>query len=198
MPVLHRVPKKVRIFISRSNTIAYRGISPGDSELNDQFAEVSSQKQDSGIAPGIQGTVPLPRGFAADDRRISDDSDNGLPMEGEARQLLDAQIRHEEDLGGKEEDIEIKRAAEQNPSVPGPHFTNSVAAERPNEQNTGAALRESPGAEILEEDMETNASERRRLRQEKLSQRLMEVFGFEEREEVLAEMRCWLLRSVSK
>jgi sterol 3beta-glucosyltransferase len=51
---------------------------------------------------------------------------------------------------------------------------------------------------LIEERMDINPTEKQRVRREKLAERLMEVFGLEKREEVLEEMRCWLLRSVSE
>jgi sterol 3beta-glucosyltransferase len=66
--------------------------------------------------------------------------------------------------------------------------------------NTAAALQEAEhGQQVEVEDrMQQNQGEKQRLRREQLSQRLQEVFGLDEKEEVLEEMRCWLLRSVSE
>ena len=65
--------------------------------------------------------------------------------------------------------------------------------------NTSAALREESGEnEIVEDQMMENPSEKKRLRRENLAEKLQSVFGLAEREEVVDEMRCWLLRSISE
>lgn len=42
------------------------------------------------------------------------------------------------------------------------------------------------------------AAERKAARRERLSERMMEVFGLEEKEEVKEEFACWLLKDVSE
>ena len=185
-------------FPFRANTIARKARSPGQAELNYQFAEALRIRRESEESDGSLGTVPMPRGFDFDNRRISEDSDGGLSVGGETRELMDAQIHREEDIGEEEEDEEIVRAAEQDRESSSVQLGPQISGDRPDEGNTGAALRESPQVELVEDRLRENATERKRLRKEKLSERLMEVFGLEEREEVLEEMRCWLLRSVSK
>ncbi|WVR05782.1 hypothetical protein IAU60_002807 [Kwoniella sp. DSM 27419] len=121
----------------------------------------------------------------------------------EAREMLNKQISREEDIGEDEEQAEILRAAEKTPNKT-PLELEPIISEH-NEQgidtgdlNADAALREADDSEeeIVEERAQPNESERRRLRREKLAERLQDVFGLEEREEVLEEMKCWLLRSV--
>jgi sterol 3beta-glucosyltransferase len=111
--------------------------------------------------------------------------------------MIDRRIAAEEDTGEKEEDQEILRTRPEALNL-APDVGGKKA--KPSDANLDAALREGLEGEeeLVEERMELNPAERQRVRKEKLSERLMEVFGLEEREEVLEEMRCWLLRSVSE
>jgi sterol 3beta-glucosyltransferase len=68
-----------------------------------------------------------------------------------------------------------------------------------------ADLPTSPRTQPLEEHAddseaaeEARAAEAKRRRSARLATRLQEVFGLEEEEEVLEELPCWLLRSVSE
>jgi len=186
-------------FPFRANTIARRARSPGQSELNYQFAEALRRRQASEANGGAPGKVPMPRGFDVDRRRSSNGSDGGLSIGGGARKLVDEQIHREEDIGEEEEEEEMERAAEEDREASNVQLAPPIDEDLPNQGNVGASLREGPQEEILEDHMEDeNATERKRVRKEKLSERLMEVFGLEEREEVIDEMRCWLLRSVSE
>jgi sterol 3beta-glucosyltransferase len=121
----------------------------------------------------------------------------------EAQRLVDSQIGEEERIGRVEEQLEIFRAASQTdpnnidlaPAIP---YAAPIG-----QDNTGAALREAGEGdqgtmEAVEERMGLNADEKKRIRKEKLAERLMSVFGLEQHEEVIEEMKCWLLRSVSK
>lgn len=185
-------------FPFRANAIARKARSPGQSELNYQFAEALRLQQQSGKQQSSSGVVPMPRGFDPEIRRNSDDSDSSLSVGGDARRMMDEQIHREEDIGEEEEEGEIARAAEQDSQGSGIQLAPPIGGDLPDDNNTAAALRESPEDDFIEDRLEGNATERKRVRKEKLSDRLMEVFGLEEREEVLEEMRCWLLRSVSE
>lgn len=143
-----------------------------------------------------------------DSRRTSADSNAselslGLPLGGDAQRLMQDRIAKEESQGEQEEEQEMVRAAEEEEGVSAVEDVERVISSRhggaPSDMNADAALREGDSTEeLVEEGMQTNAAEKRRLRKELLSERLREVFGLDEKEEVLEEMRCWLLRSVSK
>ena len=84
-----------------------------------------------------------------------------------------------------------------NPAKKSP--SNLARIQSPTRGNVDAALREPDASEeAIFEPVEITAEERRVLRRDKLSAKLQEVFGLQEREEVLDELRCWLLRSVSE
>jgi sterol 3beta-glucosyltransferase len=113
-----------------------------------------------------------------------------------ARELMSNRISKEEDQGQQEEAEEISKASR-------PSADLATLAEMPSREsgvdNTSAALREESGEnEIVEDQMMENPSEKKRLRREKLAEKLQDVFGLAEREEVVDEMRCWLLRSISE
>lgn len=184
-------------FPFRANAIARKARSPGQSELNYQFTDGLRERQASESGEGILGAVPMPRGFDPS-RRSSEESDGGLSVGGNTRRMMYDQIHREEDIGDAEEEDEMERAADQDSISSGLHLATPISEDLPNEENTAAALREAPDDELLEDGMQENRTERMRVRREKLSERLMEVFGLEEKEEVLEEMRCWLLRSVSE
>ncbi|KAK8865790.1 hypothetical protein IAR55_000937 [Kwoniella newhampshirensis] len=188
-------------FPFRQNTIARRARRPNENELAYQYAQ-AQRRQASVDAGGTEadsdGDVPFPKGFAGDKRRASGSS-IGSSFNGDTRAMIDEQISHEEELGEKEEQEEILRAAGDEPLSKVPIDLAPVVSGQEEQagMNTAAALREGEsGEEEIEEELRPNESERRRVRKEKLAERLMEVFGLDEREEVLEEMRCWLLRSV--
>jgi sterol 3beta-glucosyltransferase len=104
-------------------------------------------------------------------------------------------ISKEENRGQQEEAEEISRASAGNDL----ETVSEVPTREARTDNTSAALREgSDEDEIVEDQMMENPSEKKRLRREKLAEKLQHVFGLAEREEVIDEMRCWLLRSISK
>ncbi len=183
-------------FPFRAYTIARKARSPGQSELNYQFADAVRQRQESESSEGSLGGVPMPRGFDLKPRRSGAESDGGFPAE--TRKLVDEQIHREEDIGEKEEEGEIELAARQDGAVTDVQLAPPIGEDKPDQRNVGAALREDPEDDVVEDRLEENRSERKRVRREKLSERLKQVFDLEEQEEVLEEMRCWLLRSVSE
>lgn len=107
-------------------------------------------------------------------------------------------IQREQSQGQEEEAKEIVRTSPHaNKSELGPELASGQGVSP--EENVSAALREGSGEdELVEDRMLDNPSEKKRVRREQLAERLQEVFGLAEREDVLDEMRCWLLRSVSK
>jgi sterol 3beta-glucosyltransferase len=139
----------------------------------------------------------------SEERRSSVDtveSTGGVPADGPARKLMQERISKEENLAGEEEAKEMDRVSDL-PTTQSTGLAPASSAEkqRPSDDNAPAALREGSGEdEVIEDQMMVNPSEKKRLRREQLAERLQEVFGLEEREDVLDEMRCWLLRSVSK
>jgi sterol 3beta-glucosyltransferase len=128
--------------------------------------------------PAIVAEVVPP----SEERRASVASSTGSDgsMPPGARSALNDQIIKEEDQAGKEESAEIAQAAGLPPSA----GQNLDLEETPSDLNDRMSMGKS--------------GERQRMRKEKLGEKLMQVFGLAEREEVLEEMRCWLLRSVSK
>ena len=184
-------------FPFRANTIARKARSPGQTELNYQFAEgLRLQQEQRDQVNGIMGSVPLPKTADVASRRSSGQSDSSLPIG--TRKAVDQQIHKEEDIGGVEEVEEIERAAEQDAGVSGIQLAPVVGDELPSEDNARAALREAPGDLPTGHVTKGPAVNKKGLRRDQLAKRLQEVFGLQEREEVLEEMRCWLLRSVSK
>ncbi|WRT64019.1 uncharacterized protein IL334_000946 [Kwoniella shivajii] len=151
-----------------------------------QTSEDTSRRSDS------------PQRYIDDNRRLSDPVSEGS-IGGDARVFLNEQISHEEQIGEQEEKDEIVRAAEQSPEK-APINLAPIVGQHEDQQdlNTDAALREpeTRTEQAVEEGIQSNEGERRRVRKEKLAERLMDVFGLEENEDVLEEMRCWLLRSV--
>lgn len=171
-------------FPFRQNTIARRAQTPGANELEYQLpavAELRAADQES------------------DSRRSSIDSDAGssTSLPPQARLALNEQISREEEIAEGEEKEEMTKVAESPSDLS--LTANPPLEEVPSDQNTAAALHEEEGeGEIVEDRMAPVAGERQRVRREKLGEKLMQVFGLQEREEVLDEMRCWLLRSVSE
>lgn len=179
-------------FPFRENTIARRARSPGINELNYQFAQGRRR-----AASDLGDNVPSIAGLrvAGDERPPSEGSVGSIGPE--ERRLVEERVAAEEDIAHDEEREEIQRfhpdALDLGPVIEG-------QGDRLSEANVQAALREGEEGqeELIEERMDINPAEKQRVRREKLAERLMEVFGLEKREEVLEEMRCWLLRSVSK
>nr|XP_019049094.1 sterol 3-beta-glucosyltransferase [Kwoniella bestiolae CBS 10118]OCF28024.1 sterol 3-beta-glucosyltransferase [Kwoniella bestiolae CBS 10118] len=188
-------------FPFRDNTIARKARRPNETELAYQYAESEARRQslevsDSNVSS--ESSSPFPPDSAYTSRRPSDPSSETSSIDGTARELLHEQISHEEELGEAEEREEIYRAAEASPVKAPLDLAPAISEHEQQELNTDAALRqaETKQEEVVEESIQPNESERRRVRKEKLAERLMDVFGLEEREDVLEEMRCWLLRSV--
>jgi sterol 3beta-glucosyltransferase len=146
-------------------------------------------------------------------RRSSDDSTRSIQsrnsLDPDMAAMLNERVTAEESTAKAEEGAEIARitssdederkrmeAQFQHMSVSGEEAADSDPAK----SNTDAALKEAEyGQQVEVEDrMQQNQGEKQMLRREQLSQRLQEVFGLDEKEEVLEEMRCWLLRSVSE
>lgn len=144
---------------------------------------------------------------------VSEDSLH-LPNDGPVEELMQDRIEKEQSLGEEEEKEEMMMAEHQQAGPLaalnlGREISATTAdpvvgsggegANAPSDRNALAALREpSDGDELAEGHVPPNASERRRMRRELLAEKLKVVFGLDEREEVLEEMRCWLLRSVSE
>lgn len=134
--------------------------------------------------------------LVADDgsRRGSEESDTSLDP-GAAR-FLNERVAVEEGAAQREVGQEIERTRREADE----HSDNEQRDMLDQHPQAAAALREArEGSEVEVEDrMPMNAGERQRLRRERLGQKLMDVFGLQEREEVVEEMKCWLLRSVSE
>ncbi|EIW72673.1 hypothetical protein TREMEDRAFT_41904 [Tremella mesenterica DSM 1558] len=185
-------------FPFRANTIARRARSPGLDELQYQFAKSGSsglQAHDNDVPD-----VPPPKGaFSRRQRQDGDQSSESSSLtDNSSRRLVARRIEKEEHLGAAEEHEEILRTLSDEESddsqedVAKKHTQGKLLRN----DNTEAALREDQDEEMLEERMSVNPGEKKRVRKERLAERLQEVFGLEEREEVLEELRCWLLRSV--
>lgn len=188
-------------FPFRANTIARRARTPGQKELSYQFAGMTtSEVREAERQSAEQGYFD---GDGSDSRRSSgetDESDGGVPVDSPARHLMADRISKEENMAGEEEAKEMDRVGH-SPMVNSTGLAPPIPElnQRPSDDNAPAALREgSSEDEVIEDQMMANPSEKKRLRREQLAERLQEVFGLEEREDVLDEMRCWLLRSVSE
>jgi sterol 3beta-glucosyltransferase len=133
---------------------------------------------------------------AADEEspRGSEESDTSLDPG--AAQFLNDRVAVEEGAAQREVGQEIERTRREADE----HSDEEQRELLEQDPQAAAALREAQeGSEIEVEDrMPMNAGERQRLRRERLGQKLRDVFGLQEMEEVMEEMRCWLLRSVSK
>ena len=184
-------------FPFRDNAIARRARSPGAAELQYQFATGSRPRP---AVPARADTLPataLPS-IAGDGIAAVDEED--------AQEVVNDRVAKEQEHGQIEEKEEIAKVTSHGQSLahPVPPEVMVEDAEAGDatlqEHNVGAALREGePGEEeVIDDRLEENPAEKKRLRREKLSERVMDVFGLEEREEVLEEMKCWLLRSVSE
>ena len=203
-------------FPFRQNTIARKAQSPGPSELEYQLRN----QQGAAVDPQFAALAEEGRRDSGESVRTVE-SDGGLPA-GHTREIMGERIEQEQMMAKDEEEAEMERVEEESPSASlmlGPTLGSAGAqsqsqslevgqsqvypARSPgvhsSEENVAAALREADGGEeVIEDQMEPNQQEKKRVRREKLGERLQEVFGLEEREEVLEEMRCWLLRSVSE
>jgi len=183
-----RANSKSLNFPFRANTVARKARSPAVTEIQYQLAKSSLNDAEAPTDTAEQGYFPTHQG---DIRRSSEDSESSIGQP--ARALMSDRISKEENKGQQEEAEEISRASAETDLA--------TVAEVPTRDgdNTSAALREgTEGEEIVEDQMMENPSEKRRLRREKLAEKLQDVFGLAEREEVVDEMRCWLLRSISE
>jgi len=193
-------------FPFRKNTVARKARSPGPSELAYQFAGRPAQTVPLEDIPPVVQEEPRPR-RASDDSTITSstvESEDGLPA-GVGRDVVAQQVEKEGQIAEQEEVAEIVRAEEEDTlpshgdSSLGGDLSTRSSRRTQQDENVGAALREgTPKDEVVEDRMAMNPQEKKRLRREMLAERLREVFGLDEREEVLEEMRCWLLRSVSE
>lgn len=186
-PPLSKQQQRRLKFPFRANTIARRAQSPGAMEIQYQLAQ----------AHGLSTTPALHQlGMAGDldSHRGSGESDTSLDPG--AQQFLNDRVTAEETQAQREVGQEIERT-EREAELHSDNESREILRADP---EAAAALREAQeGSEVEVEDrMQMNAGERQRLRKERLSQKLMDVFGLTEAEEVLEEMRCWLLRSVSE
>lgn len=176
-------------FPFRANTVARKARSPAATEIQYQLAKASLGESEAADATE-QGYFPTNKNL--DIRRSSEESESSIGQP--ARALMSDRIQKEESQGEREEAEEISRVSASGDLAP--------VAENPTrgaKDNTSAALREGSGEEeIVEDQMMENPSEKMRLRREKLAEKLQDVFGLAEKEEVVDEMRCWLLRSISK
>jgi sterol 3beta-glucosyltransferase len=179
-------PKSLK-FPFRANTVARKARSPGPTELQYQLAKTSLNDTDAATADS--GYFPDQEDLG--ERRSSGQSE--LSIGQPAREMMQDRIQKEEDIGVEEEAKEMSKVQRDLPTVA------EVPSRSAEDDNTSAALREGSGEdEVVEDRMMPNPSEKKRLRKEQLAEKLQEVFGLAEREEVIDEMRCWLLRSISK
>ena len=184
-------------FPFRQNTIARRAHAPGEGELAYQFAKRPTVPEEEG-SPEVPTVVEEAQ--ISDERRSSAGTDDGLPVGCEARQALERRLTAEAEIAEQETKEEIDQAVKDGEvSHPQPGVNVPSPMGKVSEANLDAALRQGDQHdEILDELMDPNPEQKRRMRMEKLAERLQEVFGLQEREPVLEEMRCWLLTSVSE
>lgn len=185
----------------RQNAIARRARRPGTTELDYQYAtpETSSRRTSAaGSEASSEGEVPLPKGFVSHPNLIIPSGEGEAAAHADLK-LINDRICKEQQIADVEEQAEILRSAEEQRMRLGKEFVRHKNRDSA-DLNVDAALREggSEGDDVIEEQMQTNEAEKRITRKERLAERLMEVFGLEEREQVLEEMKCWLLRSVSE
>lgn len=188
-------------FPFRANTIARRARTPGQKELAYQFAGMTTSEVREAERQSIeQGYFDQDQLSSRRSSGETEESTGGVPAEGPARELMQDRISKEEHMAGEEEAKEMDRVGDSPmsrsmglaPAIPDDN-------QRPSDDNAPAALREGSGEdEVVEDQMMPNPSEKKRRRREQLAERLQDVFGLEEKEDVLDEMRCWLLRSVSE
>lgn len=177
-------------FPFRANTVARRARSPGPTELQYQLAKTSLDE-----AEQTSRSAPVDQDYFDHEelghRRTSTESETSIGQP--ARAMMQDRIGKEQAIGEEEEAGEIARIA------PDLEPVLEMPGEAVAERNTSAALREGSGEEeVIEDQMMANPSEKKRLRRENLAEKLQDVFGLAEREEVIEEMRCWLLRSISE
>lgn len=203
LPDGHKHPNHPLHFPFRANAIARRARSPGLNEIQYQLGRKEQESQQQ--VPTIAEPAKPPRAAALQQRSPSNTSEEtDLSVDTEQKLLLNERTVKEEALAEAEEEEEMLRAASDRDAEAAQIQAQSplLHGELPevNDDNTDAALREptGPKEQAIEEGVPDHRGERQRVRREKLAERLMQVFGLEEREEVLEEYRCWLLRSVSK
>ncbi|WVQ71264.1 hypothetical protein IAR50_000790 [Cryptococcus sp. DSM 104548] len=201
LPTPYAHPSHSLHFPFRQNAIARKARRPGTTELDYQFADspprLSHERQES-IAGEVSsdGEVPLPKG-SRQSKRGSEDSSAGS-ITGEEAGILNARVAQEVGIADEEERVEVLRTAKEE-GADDVELGKAISARGSlQDLNAAAALREDDleGEDVIAESLGTDESEKRLMRKERLAERLMEVFGLQEREEVLAEMKCWLLRSV--
>jgi len=178
-------------FPFRANTVARKARSPGPTEIQYQLAKSSLNEADAVPAETSAEQGYFPKTDDLEIRRSSAESEGSIGQP--ARAMMQDRIQKEENMGEEEEAEEISKATgtELEPVTEAPSRESGA-------DNTSAALREGSGeVEVVEDRMMENPSEKKRLRREKLAEKLQDVFGLTEREEVIDEMRCWLLRSIS-
>ncbi|WVQ85442.1 hypothetical protein IAT38_007607 [Cryptococcus sp. DSM 104549] len=175
-----------------------RGFERRASETSDTSSMTSSVQAFGGTGQRIlseQIAKEQDRGAAEEGEEILRSTmfgPEGISLAGEGEEIPRSRAFGPEgiSLAGEKEDILHSRMfGPEGISLAGKGETRSEA-------NVVAALREGSDDDALSEVMQQNESERRMMRKEKLAKRLMDVFGLEEREEVLEEMKCWLLRSI--
>lgn len=178
-------------FPFRANTVARKARSPGPTEIQYQLAKSSLNEADAVPADASAEQGYFPKTEELEIRRSSAESEGSIGQP--ARAMMQDRIQKEENMGEEEEAEEISKATgtELEPVTEAPSRESGA-------DNTSAALREGSGeVEVVEDRMMENPSEKKRLRREMLAEKLQDVFGLAEREEVIDEMRCWLLRSIS-
>ena len=193
-PDAQRVPANAKSlnFPFRANAVARKARSPAITEIQYQLAN-SSLDQAEAVPTEASEQSYFPKHKDLEIRRSSEESESSIGQP--ARTLMSDRISKEEAKGQQEEAEEISRASAETDL----ETLSEVPTREGKADNTSAALREGSGEEeIIEDQMMENPSEKKRLRREKLAEKLQDVFGLAEREEVIDEMRCWLLRSISK
>lgn len=194
------------LFPFRQNTIARKAKSPGVNELSYQFANQQLRESSSPPAPDIPTPVPEQEVLQTEQQHPpAKRADSPSSLCEDTREVLADRIEQEAAIGEEEEREEIVKAVSNEAGTD----NAPIGLEEPigapleklksqSEENVVAALREGSETEEVEDQMVSNATERKQVRREKLAERLQEVFGLEQRETVLEEMRCWLLKSVSE
>ena len=186
-------------FPFRANTIARRARSPGQEELSYQFASFDQARRSP---PRDPAGVPPPQSAVQADRRRKASDTSSAPSDVAVEKLVSDRLAKEEEAGEREEDVEMLQTAVETdmPVEEKEAVLEAVDShkESRHDLNVEAALRERSEDESVVESIQPNPQERKRVRREMLAGRLQEVFGLEQREEVMEEMRCWLLRSVSE
>ena len=192
-------------FPFRENTIARRARSPGQNELAYQFAEAARRRKASLEYRDLSPTALDKRGAIPPARQQGEAVvvSTGIEhvMEGNedlAKRIVHERLGHEAEIGQLEAAEEIGKTGVQSPEMERQLERVLSGSSMGSELNAEAASADESEGEMMEESMEGNVQGKKRVRREKLSQKLMEVFGLDEREEVVEEMKCWLLRSISE